>query len=162
SPRPAGLPHPSRPPGPPYTSNGNTYIASTRMISSVVPGSAQRRHPSMRARVALVCSLLLAALALACGSDSNNASSVRVATPAPAITAAAPSVTSAPPTPSATPALRGDLTVFAASSLTDAFGEIGPAFTQANPGVTVKFSFGASTALRTQLEQGAKADVFAS
>jgi molybdate transport system substrate-binding protein len=58
--------------------------------------------------------------------------------------------------------LRGDLTVFAAASLTDAFNEIGQEFQKANPGVTPKFNFAASTALRTQLEQGAKADLFAS
>ncbi len=54
------------------------------------------------------------------------------------------------------------LTVFAASSLTDAFGEIKTAFEAANPGVTVTYSFGASSALATQLSQGAPADIFAS
>jgi molybdate transport system substrate-binding protein len=54
------------------------------------------------------------------------------------------------------------LTVFAAASLTNAFGEIGKSFETANPGVTVKFNFGGSQALRTQIEQGALADVFAS
>ena len=54
------------------------------------------------------------------------------------------------------------LTVFAAASLTNAFGEIGPAFEAAHPGVIVVFNFGGSQALRTQLEQGAVADVFAS
>jgi len=54
------------------------------------------------------------------------------------------------------------LTIFAAASLTDAFNEIGAEFQKANPGVTPKFNFAASSALRTQLEQGAKADVFAS
>jgi molybdate transport system substrate-binding protein len=54
------------------------------------------------------------------------------------------------------------LTVFAAASLTGAFGEIGKSFEAANPGVTVKFNFGGSQTLRTQIEQGAQADVFAS
>ena len=54
------------------------------------------------------------------------------------------------------------LTVFAAASLTDAFGEIGKAFEAAHPGVTAKFNFGGSQSLRTQIEQGAGADVFAS
>lgn len=65
------------------------------------------------------------------------------------------------------PAPRADaqtreLTVFAAASLTDAFNELGPVFEQQNPGSHVVFSFGASSTLRTQLEQGAPADVFAS
>jgi molybdate transport system substrate-binding protein len=54
------------------------------------------------------------------------------------------------------------LTVFAAASLTDAFSEIGAQFEADHPGVTVVFNFAGSQALRTQLEQGALADVFAS
>ncbi|MDN5327013.1 MAG: molybdate transport system substrate-binding protein [Moorella sp. (in: firmicutes)] len=57
---------------------------------------------------------------------------------------------------------EGQLVVFAAASLTDAFGEIGRAFEEAHPGVTVKFNFGGSQQLRTQIEQGMSADVFAS
>jgi molybdate transport system substrate-binding protein len=62
---------------------------------------------------------------------------------------------------SAAPARQATVTVFAASSLTDAFKEIGAGF-EADNGVTVAFNFGASSQLRTQLEQGAVADVFAS
>ncbi len=54
------------------------------------------------------------------------------------------------------------LTVFAAASLADAFTEIGAAFEAANPGVAVTFNFAGSQALRTQIEEGAIADVFAS
>jgi molybdate transport system substrate-binding protein len=54
------------------------------------------------------------------------------------------------------------LTVFGAASLTNAFEEIGKAFEAANPGVTVEFNFAGSQTLRTQIEQGAHADVFAS
>jgi molybdate transport system substrate-binding protein len=54
------------------------------------------------------------------------------------------------------------LNVFAAASLTDAFTEIGKAFEAAHPGVTVTFNFAGSQALRTQIEEGAPADVFAS
>ena len=59
-------------------------------------------------------------------------------------------------------AVSGEVTVFAAASLTDAFREIGERFQAANPNSRVTFNFGASTQLRTQLEQGAQADVFAS
>ena len=55
----------------------------------------------------------------------------------------------------------GTLTVFAASSLTDAFNEIGAAFTRAHPGLDVRYNFGGSPTLRTQIEQGARADVLA-
>ena len=54
------------------------------------------------------------------------------------------------------------LTVFAASSLTDAFGEIGTAFEQSNPNVTLRFNFAGSQQLAQQITQGAPADVFAS
>jgi len=54
------------------------------------------------------------------------------------------------------------LTVFAAASLTESFGEIGKQFEAANSGVQVTFNFAGSQQLRAQLEQGAKADVFAS
>ena len=69
----------------------------------------------------------------------------------------------APATESLTsaPESRG-LTVFAAASLADAFTEIGKNFEAANPGVTVTFNFAGSQALRTQIEEGAPADVFAS
>jgi molybdate transport system substrate-binding protein len=85
-------------------------------------------------------------------------------TPAPTAvpTIPAPAATSVPTTaPTSTPAPT-TLTVFAAASLTGAFGEIGKAFEAAHPGVTVKFSFAGSQVLRTQIEQGALADVFAS
>lgn len=59
-------------------------------------------------------------------------------------------------------ALRGEITVLAAASLTDAFTTLGTQFQEKNPGTTVTFSFGASSALATQITQGAPADVFAS
>ena len=55
-----------------------------------------------------------------------------------------------------------DLTVSAASSLTAAFTDIGAAFEDANPGVTVTFNFGPSDGLATQINEGAPVDVFAS
>lgn len=57
---------------------------------------------------------------------------------------------------------RGTLTVVAASSLTDAFGEIASAFEVANDGVDVELSFDGSARLATAILQGAPAEVFAS
>lgn len=54
------------------------------------------------------------------------------------------------------------LTVFAASSLTDAFEEMAEAFEAEHPGVEVTLNFAGSSTLRTQILQGAPADVFAS
>jgi molybdate transport system substrate-binding protein len=52
--------------------------------------------------------------------------------------------------------------VSAAASLTNAFRDIGSAFESANPGVTVAFNFAASDILATQIQKGARPDVFAS
>jgi molybdate transport system substrate-binding protein len=59
-------------------------------------------------------------------------------------------------------AVTGELTVFAAASLAEPFTEIGKRLELSHPGLKVVFNFGGSPALRTQLEQGAHADVFAS
>jgi molybdate transport system substrate-binding protein len=53
------------------------------------------------------------------------------------------------------------LTVSAAASLTQSFGELGKQFEAANPGVTVRFSFGGSPDLAQQIVNGAPVDVFA-
>ncbi len=55
-----------------------------------------------------------------------------------------------------------DVIVFAASSLTAAFTEIGDAFTAANPAMDITFNFGASSDLVAQVVEGAPVDVFAS
>ena len=59
-------------------------------------------------------------------------------------------------------AQAADLTVCAASSLTNAFNEIGPVYEARNPGTSVVLSFGASDALLAQIAKGAPADIFAS
>jgi molybdate transport system substrate-binding protein len=58
--------------------------------------------------------------------------------------------------------VRGTITVFAASSLTAAYTEIGKDFERTYPGSMVKLSFGGSSALVAQIQQGAIGDVFAS
>src|SRR4051812_33292282 len=58
--------------------------------------------------------------------------------------------------------LSGTLTVFAAASLTDVFTALGDQLEKANPRLDVQFNFAGSSALATQITQGAPADVFAS
>lgn len=58
--------------------------------------------------------------------------------------------------------VTGDVVVFAAASLTGAFGEVGEAFEAANPDATVTLSFAASSRLVAQIIEGAPADVYAS
>jgi molybdate transport system substrate-binding protein len=54
------------------------------------------------------------------------------------------------------------LTVYAAASLTDAFGQLGRMMEQSHPGLRVRFNFAGSQQLASQLAQGASADVLAS
>lgn len=53
------------------------------------------------------------------------------------------------------------LVVFAAASLTEAFAEVGEQFEREH-GIRVRFHFDGSSTLQLQLDQGARADVFAS
>jgi len=62
----------------------------------------------------------------------------------------------------ALPAWSAELTVSAASSLTESFRELGAAYEKANPGSRVDFNFAASGVLLQQIARGAPVDVFAS
>jgi molybdate transport system substrate-binding protein len=88
-------------------------------------------------RFAVFAAVLAAAAAAGCSSSSSS-----------------PSAGSSPAT--------GAITVFAAASLTESFTQLGKQFEAAHPGDTVKFSFGPSSGLATQITSGAPADVFAS
>jgi molybdate transport system substrate-binding protein len=93
----------------------------------------------------------LSAIAVAGCSSSSSSSTSAPAASSSSAPAAASSVLSA-----------GTITVLAAASLNQTFTQIGKQFEAAHPGVTVKFSFGASSTLATQITSGAPADVFAS
>ncbi|MCS7256494.1 MAG: molybdate ABC transporter substrate-binding protein [Thermomicrobium sp.] len=127
----------------------------------------------------LAAMILVVVLLAACGSSATPTPTRAPATSTPAAgqaatpTRAAPTATPthaatptrpATPTTAATPTPRvtGEITVFAAASLTDAFQELAQAFQQKYPNAKVTFNFAGSSQLRTQLAQGAKADVFAS
>ena len=76
-------------------------------------------------------------------------------------------VSEARPLPESTPVAEfpvegGDLTVFAAAPLTDAFEAMAQALESETPNLSITYNFGASLALVTQLKEGAQADVFAS
>lgn len=66
------------------------------------------------------------------------------------------------PGSSAEPAVAGDVTVFAAASLTEAFEQIGQTFEAEHPSATLRFNFAGSHQLAAQIVEGAPADVFAS
>ncbi len=100
--------------------------------------------------VAILLLVFLALTLVGCGGAQTATPTEAAATQPPAATE--PAETEAETT----------LTVFAAASLTDAFGEIAAAFSAANPGVSVAFNFAGSNQLATQIGEGAPADVFAS
>ena len=62
----------------------------------------------------------------------------------------------------AAPKPSGEITIFAASSLTESFDAMAKQFEKKYPDVSVKFDYDASSNLATQINQGAPADVFAS
>lgn len=66
------------------------------------------------------------------------------------------------PIPREIPTSSPALAILAASSLTEVIPEIGAMFKQMHPTATLNYSFASSSILRTQLEQGARADIFAS
>lgn len=80
--------------------------------------------------------------------------------------AAQPTAIPEPPSPTQMPAMQpaasGDLTVFAAASLTESFTELAHLFESQYPGVKVVLNLAGSQQLSTQLGAGAPADVFAS
>jgi molybdate transport system substrate-binding protein len=113
----------------------------------------QNRRPVLVSSTVLMAAALLLA---GCGSSSSGGAGT-------ASSAAAPSTTASPSAAASSgAALTGQINVFAAASLTGAFQTLGKQFQEAHPGTTITFNFGASSALSTQITQGAPADVFAS
>jgi molybdate transport system substrate-binding protein len=100
-------------------------------------------------RFALVAVALAATAVAGCSSSSSSST-------------ASGSTSSSTPSASSSAAQTGTITVLAAASLMGTFTELGKQFEAAHPGDTVKFSFGASSALAEQINSGAPADVFAS
>ena len=76
----------------------------------------------------------------------------------------APALPTTPAEPSGevSAGLHGEVIVFAAASLTEAFGELSEQFTTQHPGTQIVYNFGGSQQLAQQLGQGAPADIFAS
>ena len=91
----------------------------------------------------------------------SDSSAAPTLTRAPAQTAVPVPTTQSTPTAAPQPQSRS-LVVLAASSLAEVFPEIGAIYRRKYPSDTLSFSFASSPVLRTQIEQGAKADIFAS
>ena len=98
-----------------------------------------------RRRAWPIAAVLVALMAAACSSGGSGAAPSAAAPSAPASQAAGT-----------------ELTVLGAASLKGVLEKAKAAYESANPGTTVTISTGSSTALETQIEQGAPADVFLS
>lgn len=96
---------------------------------------------SRRRLLGAVGALAVGALPAACGGDGGDATPTRTGT---------------------ADLVTGEILVFAASSLTDAFKELGGAFEDEHPGAHARFNFASSSTLATQVNEGAPADIFAS
>ncbi len=101
--------------------------------------------------------VLILVLLAACGSSS----SAQEGTGATATTTESSGGIASPASASA-PKISGNLTIFAAASLTEAFTEMKSDIESANPGTSLTLNFAGSSALRTQILQGAQPDLFAS
>ena len=95
------------------------------------------------ARLIVTACAVLGLVGAACGSDDDGGAA---ATTAPSIGAE----------------VTGDVTVFAAASLTAAYTALGDAFMTEHPDAKVTFNFASSSDLVTQINEGAPADVYAS
>lgn len=107
-------------------------------------GRPARLRRALRCGLAVLCLLAVGALAVAC-----------------AAAGAAQSTNEPAARPAGPPGAR-TLTIFAAASLSESFGELGKQFETSHPDVRVSFNFAGSQQLRAQLADGARADVFAS
>lgn len=101
----------------------------------------------MKSRALVAVPAALALLLAGCGGGSTDTTSS-------AGPAASPSASST--------GVTGEVTVLAAASLSKPFTALAASFEQANPGATIRLSFGSSTTLAQQIAQGADADLFAS
>lgn len=84
-----------------------------------------------------------------------------VAASAALVLAACSAPTTGPTATKTADPLTGTVNVLAAASLTEVYGELATQFEKAHPNVTITLSFGGSSALATQIVQGAPADLFA-
>ncbi|MFZ0004453.1 MAG: molybdate ABC transporter substrate-binding protein [Methanoregula sp.] len=129
--------------------------------------------PTRLALIGMICCLLfVSALFAGCTQSTTTTPTTATpteipATPVPTTVEVAPTAAPTTVAPTATPApsftpSANNLVVYTAASLTGASKTIGSSFTKAYPSTTVSFDLDGTQALKTQVENGAYADVFIS
>ena len=122
----------------------STQRAATAPTPPAGPTGARSRHATSTRSLGVAAAAALAALA--------GLSSLRRAGRPPGPPGPAPLGVRRP---AAGSKVTGTVTVFAAASLKEAFTTLGQQFEAAHPGTQVAFNFGPSSALATQITQGA-------
>ncbi len=127
-------------------------------------GNLLRARSSIPGASLVVLCLLLVACGAAPAPAATTTTGAAMGSPvaSPVERPGAPDTSGSPRGAGTPPRITSSLTIFAAASLADAFDELKRQIEAANPGATITYNFAASSALATQLEQGAKADLFAS
>lgn len=105
------------------------------------------------------CAALGMTLCLAAGCSSKPAETAAPETTAAETTAEAAEETAAEAEEEKEPV---EVIVFAAASMTETLTEIGNAYMEENPEVTITFNFDSSGTLKTQIQEGADCDIFIS
>ena len=105
------------------------------------------------------CASLGMTLCLAAGCSSKPAETAAPETTAAETTAEAAEETAAEAEEEKEPV---EVIVFAAASMTETLTEIGNAYMEENPEVTITFNFDSSGTLKTQIQEGADCDIFIS
>ncbi len=112
----------------------------------------------MKKLISLLLALSMALSLVSCGNSSSS-------TEQDAADASTPAADTADASTSAEPAADGEqieLTVFAAASMTETLDEIAGLYEEANPNVTLCFTYDSSGTLKTQIQEGADCDLFIS
>jgi molybdate transport system substrate-binding protein len=148
-------------------------VINDQLPNRLVEGrtSVKGRQEVERLRSGIVLSVIALVMSVALGPGGGPASRLvaaqsfecaQAATPAVSQAAVAPPVAEDAATPAAAfPEEGGELTVFAAASLTDAFNSMKETLESDHEGLTITYNFGGSPTLVTQLAEGAAADVVA-
>lgn len=92
---------------------------------------------------------------------STRLTAIALAVSAGLLLAACSTPSTAPSSTTTADPLKGTVTVLAAASLTEVYGDLAAQFEKLHPNVTITESFGGSSALAAQIVQGAPADLFA-